>query len=275
MGKLRMITIDGVTLSLKEWAERAGISVGAVYARLKRGWSIEKALTTSSTRTKYAPGFKVGKWTLIKDTGQRYNRYVVWEVVCECGYVTTFPGAYLSPSRKPPVCPICGYAHFTALGKTQSVRQWSEETGIPISTLKSRLRKGMDPDEIISKPKNYQIRLITHDGKTQNMSQWADEIGISREAMRQRLLRMDPEKAVTLGKQESRKQLEIRGRSQSIKEWAEEVGTTYQTIYQRLFVMGWPPEDAVFGRSWQSSKGRIRCEHCRGKGYVLEEGEDD
>lgn len=40
----RWIEIDGVTKSLAEWREDAGISGPAFYARVKRGWSVEKAL---------------------------------------------------------------------------------------------------------------------------------------------------------------------------------------------------------------------------------------
>ncbi len=40
----RWVTIDGVTKSLAEWREDAGISGPAFYARVKRGWSVEKAL---------------------------------------------------------------------------------------------------------------------------------------------------------------------------------------------------------------------------------------
>lgn len=42
----RRLTHNGVTLTLQEWAERIGIGYGALYDRLRYGWSTEAALTT-------------------------------------------------------------------------------------------------------------------------------------------------------------------------------------------------------------------------------------
>jgi len=41
----RAITFNGETKILSEWAEAIGISVGTLYARISRGWSVERALT--------------------------------------------------------------------------------------------------------------------------------------------------------------------------------------------------------------------------------------
>jgi hypothetical protein len=41
----RLITHDGVTLCVVEWAERIGISYAALTSRLKYGWSVVDALT--------------------------------------------------------------------------------------------------------------------------------------------------------------------------------------------------------------------------------------
>lgn len=42
----RMIHYDDVTLCMAEWAQRICLSYSALQARLDRGWSIERALTT-------------------------------------------------------------------------------------------------------------------------------------------------------------------------------------------------------------------------------------
>ncbi len=41
----RMITFNGNTKCLTEWAEHTGINADAIYGRLKMGWSIERSLT--------------------------------------------------------------------------------------------------------------------------------------------------------------------------------------------------------------------------------------
>jgi hypothetical protein len=42
----RMLTFQGRTLCITEWAEEIGIADSTIAARLKNGWSTEKALTT-------------------------------------------------------------------------------------------------------------------------------------------------------------------------------------------------------------------------------------
>lgn len=42
---IHWLTLRGRTLSLVAWAREAGIPRLAVYKRLKRGWSVERALT--------------------------------------------------------------------------------------------------------------------------------------------------------------------------------------------------------------------------------------
>lgn len=41
----RRISFNGETLTLSQWAVKTKITVGAIHARLKRGWSLEQALT--------------------------------------------------------------------------------------------------------------------------------------------------------------------------------------------------------------------------------------
>lgn len=43
---------DGKTLCLAEWADAIGISVGALHKRLKKGWDVEKALSTPADSKK-------------------------------------------------------------------------------------------------------------------------------------------------------------------------------------------------------------------------------
>lgn len=49
--KVRLITYNGETLCLREWARRVGITKHTLSVRLERGWPLEKALTTGSTST--------------------------------------------------------------------------------------------------------------------------------------------------------------------------------------------------------------------------------
>jgi hypothetical protein len=42
----RFLTYQGETLTIAEWAERLGVDYHALFARLKKGWSTEEALST-------------------------------------------------------------------------------------------------------------------------------------------------------------------------------------------------------------------------------------
>lgn len=42
----RFVTHNGETLCLQDWADRMGIGASSVFARLRRGWTLEKALFT-------------------------------------------------------------------------------------------------------------------------------------------------------------------------------------------------------------------------------------
>lgn len=46
----RCIEFDGETKCLVEWAEALGIPSGTISARIRRGWSVEQALTTTTVR---------------------------------------------------------------------------------------------------------------------------------------------------------------------------------------------------------------------------------
>ena len=46
----RLITYKGVTLTLTQWSKKTGINRCTLGDRLDRGWSVEKALTTSSNK---------------------------------------------------------------------------------------------------------------------------------------------------------------------------------------------------------------------------------
>lgn len=47
LANIRALTHDGETMSVAEWAERKGIRPQTLALRLRRGWSVERALTTS------------------------------------------------------------------------------------------------------------------------------------------------------------------------------------------------------------------------------------
>ena len=78
-------------------------------------------------------------------------------------------------------------------GVTQSISDWAMDYGIPVSVILSRIHKGMDPEEAITKPMPVargqrlpasRIRQagkvisatdeLAHEGQTMTVAQWAD-----------------------------------------------------------------------------------------------------
>lgn len=83
--------------------------------------------------------------------------------------------------------------YLTCDGKTQSMKEWSEELGIKYTTLRARIRQGWPVKLALTegvKPwktpwKN--AALITFNGKSQNVHEWACEIGMAWQVLQGRL----------------------------------------------------------------------------------------
>jgi hypothetical protein len=43
----KMLTYKGETLTMAEWSRRTGLSADALRGRIRKGWSVERALTES------------------------------------------------------------------------------------------------------------------------------------------------------------------------------------------------------------------------------------
>lgn len=46
----KRLTYNGVNMTVSEWAEHLNINTQTLYTRLKRGWSVERTLTTPARR---------------------------------------------------------------------------------------------------------------------------------------------------------------------------------------------------------------------------------
>lgn len=84
-------------------------------------------------------------------------------------------------------------------GKTLTVSQWSERTGINKETLKHRLNRGLPTEEVLTNPPRQQDVFIEYKGETKNLAQWSSCFGINRVTLMHRMRRqgMSFEEAVT------------------------------------------------------------------------------
>ena len=76
---------------------------------------------------------------------------------------------------------------LTAFGKTQSLGQWAEETGLTVKAIDQRLRKsGFEAEKALMK-KDFRERLITYKGETRTLTEWAENLGINVRTMKTRI----------------------------------------------------------------------------------------
>lgn len=71
--------------------------------------------------------------------------------------------------------------NLTFKDQTKSIWNWAEETGINVKTIHARMKAGLTPEEILTRPvqaNNRTGRLITFNNKTMNTSDWSRETGI-------------------------------------------------------------------------------------------------
>ncbi|WP_417264230.1 hypothetical protein [Celeribacter sp.] len=112
-------THNGETLTLAEWSERTGLKVSTIHARLGRGWPLAKALSVSVEEAQEEARQEV------QSRAYREAQKKTWR-------------------RGPPELTI------THNGETLTVKEWSWRTGINAATIKTRLRKGMPTEKVLT-----------------------------------------------------------------------------------------------------------------------------
>lgn len=85
----RYFTIGGERKNLQQWCDEFGVSRSMVEARLKRGWGIERALTTPKRERdrNRLVGKRFGRLTVVRFVGVDKHRCSVYECLCDCGNV--------------------------------------------------------------------------------------------------------------------------------------------------------------------------------------------
>lgn len=84
-------------------------------------------------------------------------------------------------------------------GKAQSIGAWAKELGMPVPTLRARLRKGWTIERALGKASAGKAeKLIKCNGKSQTLTAWSRELGLPRATLDARINRLHwaPEKAL-------------------------------------------------------------------------------
>lgn len=76
---------------------------------------------------------------------------------------------------------------ITAHGKTLSIAEWAEKTGLTVHCIADRLDSGLPSEKVVDPSPRSRGKLYTFNGKTKNLTQWAKELGVKRTALAARL----------------------------------------------------------------------------------------
>jgi RNA polymerase sigma factor (sigma-70 family) len=136
-----LLTYDGKTQSIKEWAAELGISCQTIYNKHKQGLPIEEVLKKCGTFITYK-----GETRSLKE----------WSKILSVNYITLFKRYNMGWSAEK----ILTGNDIKILynGKKQTVKKWSEELGISPATIIHRYNKDLPAERILSVKKKE-----THD----------------------------------------------------------------------------------------------------------------
>jgi hypothetical protein len=86
----KFYTLNGITLNLQQWCDKYGLPRSMVEARMKRGWSFEKSISTKKRERQLTDmdGKRFGRLTVIKFDHVGNGRKSVYKCVCDCGKIT-------------------------------------------------------------------------------------------------------------------------------------------------------------------------------------------
>lgn len=138
-----MLTAFGQTKSLTEWCVERGLSKTTVAQRVARGWPAERALSKAPLPTGRNYRFVVefrGEKRSVTPLAERLG--ISGDTAIKRLRNGWTVDAALTTSTGPRT--------LTANGKTQSLRAWSNETGIGVTTLWYRIRQGWEPERVVA-----------------------------------------------------------------------------------------------------------------------------
>ena len=148
--------------------------------------------------------------------------------------------AYEEPAAKVPTAEL--YSHA---GKSMTLWEWAAYSGIPYSTLKTRLHRHGDFERAITENvRRSQHRYVEWEGKKVRLTTLCVRMGVSASAVRERLKSGMPlHEALSLPVRK-RRQVEWNGETVKITDLCAEYGISYDTVMSRLR-RGWTLENAV------------------------------
>ena len=78
---------------------------------------------------------------------------------------------------------------LTHNGRTMTIQQWAEETGIPRGCIDQRIAAGWDVNRTLTEPvwETHRDCYITFNGETKRLYEWANQLGIKYKVLHNRI----------------------------------------------------------------------------------------
>lgn len=140
-----LVTINGVTKCISEWARDAGFGWHVIASRLKMGWPEERLLDPLQNQA-----------TMVEFEGKTQS---LSEWACEKGFDRSTLSDRWNRGLRPPHLFETKHqiaarrtAFLTVNGETYSLDEWEQRTGIRKETLRMRVARGFSPEKILLPP---------------------------------------------------------------------------------------------------------------------------
>ncbi|MFC3322622.1 hypothetical protein [Mesorhizobium cantuariense] len=210
-----LVTFDGITQSIDEWALDYGVTPQTIMRRLHAGASVEIAITKP----------------MIARPGDQ------------------LPEPIVARPRTIKVVKPRAVDRHSHDGKSLTVTEWAAITGISPETMRSRIKAGHPMKDVLRKgnlPKSRRsnfkvgqprpVKLYSFKGMTRSLSHWSTQTGIQYATLLRRMKQgATIEQALTAKHGDRPKTLHtIDGVSKTLREWAAHAGIKYQALIARI-----------------------------------------
>lgn len=253
----------GQTHTLKEWSRILGIKHVTLRMRLRSGWSVEHAFDARNfvtERTKFYEynGRKMTLREIVDETGMRMRT-----VRQRLGRGMSIADAVRKVDYHDEARRRCE-KKYTHDGKTMSLREWENATGIKRTTLVERIKNGMDFGTAITK-KIRTACTVEYKGEVMPLRKVSELTGIPMVRLQSRLKNgIKPPRLFAEGKLRKdcgRKlvretEIEYRGEKRTLEEWAKHFGVNMDVVYCR-YRHHVPVEFLFEKRHLRNTKGKI------------------
>lgn len=225
-----LLTHEGETKSISEWARDYGIPAKLIKARLAKGWTVERAITCPM---RAAPDALPDDFAELPTKPKREPK----------------PKAV----RLPAVGPLArsNTPRFTIGHQTMTLRQWAAHLGVHYRKAWARAKLGWSIEEALGLfPTPVHGKIIEHDGKAMTAAEWAAHLGLGENTVRLRLKKMAPSEALIPGRRKpiplnksGRRgiMLTFDGQTMNLAAWAKVTGIKFKTLCKR-HADGWSIE---------------------------------